>query len=1021
MEGLRWSEPPQLLLMIFRHSAVTALTRDTVTESASSLPLDIHPALVGSGRLALSLDATGMQGLNTFMGHYPDGFSLEHTSWLNEKHLHLYRDRALSAHYAAEVDRGLGFNNPHHPYYSLLPLGWMEYVVEIDGVLYRTDDLKNKARDWKREFTPREGLLTTAFSLEGVRLSWMTVPLLDKPVAPFQLTVTSLDGKEHQVRVTVCVRIGLRNGTPLMKPGNTGYSHGSLESGAWMEWTANSETSAREVMEPVTIRWSLGLAGGEKAAAVTGDEEGISVNWQGMVPAQKKSAVTTFVLVLGIDADKTHRPEYAAKYLNSSGRKLMNQGRQSWSGWFAEGMDVWLGDPEREYLQACAQYTLRAGTPWDQGCPLGTLWTQKFGAMTFWDTFFSCDGLLRTGHQDEVRRFGNWCVKTARKKGRPHFWMTWHNGIEGSHPDLDKGYQSTLSFAQSIIRLAEVSGSDEDKSRRSLPYLRRLAAYVLDEVLESLPDGTWRMKGEVAHDVGVENLDPNQQPVMLAWVLSCLGKFVEYSQSSGTHDSLVAQAEKATTHFRERTEKINLTRGIWNTWAVNLTQSQPFADIRGWADWMASEFARVPLRGQLIMPWLNGNEAVSLAISGQPSLGLYCLDQTHDHVSGLGYLGESLWEFKCGGNTPYVPSSGVYLSSIAAMICTGSIWSESDGSREVWFGPNIPERWRHNRFRWQNVTTLNGVRTSGDYTPSGFVLKFESHQPVVLRVSVPPRIEGAVMKVSIDGKPVEFTFDPTATTPQIRVSVPAGQHEVSVCRDEVVRPDILLWEPSVHGRALQKILEGTGRSVMRLCESATITDWIGKTKTLVYDLQYVATRVDHVQALEQAMNAGLNLVLLNHAVCRRIDPRLAVLSGVNAEHDRDYQYEAFKTGIRLTEAGRRQLPGVPESFQTWMTMKITPNPAADVEVWATLEDGQTAAVTHRKLGRGSVSWMCMGEKLMDRNHPEASARSYGLKSHYTESGGAALIVYGTYPDEMSVPRWITEPGFEELLRALASV
>jgi hypothetical protein len=133
--------------VIFRHSAVTALTRETVTEEAARLPVDIHPALVGTGRLGLALDATGLQGLNTFIGHHPDGHSLEHTGWLSEKHLHLYRDRALSLHYAQAVDRGLGFNNPDKGYFSLLPLGWLEYDIEIDGHRYDTTALRRDARD----------------------------------------------------------------------------------------------------------------------------------------------------------------------------------------------------------------------------------------------------------------------------------------------------------------------------------------------------------------------------------------------------------------------------------------------------------------------------------------------------------------------------------------------------------------------------------------------------------------------------------------------------------------------------------------------------------------------------------------------------------------------------------------------------------------------------------------------------------------------------------------------------------
>jgi hypothetical protein len=39
--------------------------------------------------------------------------------------------------------------------------------------------------------------------------------------------------------------------------------------------------------------------------------------------------------------------------------------------------------------------------------------------MTFWDSFFASDGMLRAGHVGMVRAFCDWLVKTARPTGRP--------------------------------------------------------------------------------------------------------------------------------------------------------------------------------------------------------------------------------------------------------------------------------------------------------------------------------------------------------------------------------------------------------------------------------------------------------------------------------------------------------------------------------------------------------------------------------------------------------------------------
>ncbi len=950
--------------MIFRHSAATALTRETVIEEADRLPVDIHPALVGTGRLGLALDATGMQGLNTWLGHYPDGYSLEHTTWVNEKHLHIYRDRALSLHYAPEPERDLGFNNPHKGAFSLLPLGWLEYEVEIDGARHEL----REGRAWRRAFTPRTGTLVTGFNLGPVRLEWTTAPVLDQPVAPFALRVESLDGAAHAVRVTVKVKLGLRDGRPLATGGLTA-------AGNSLVWEARDDTSAAPVFEPVRVRWTLAGKGETRA----GREE-LALTLSVTTPGTAE-----FVLIVGTDYDgREWSPATVA------------DGQDSWRRWFAEAMDVWLGDPEREYLQACAQYTLRAGAPWDHGCPLGTIWTQKFGGMTFWDTFFAVDGLLRAGHVEEARRFADWCVRTMKPKGRPHYWMTWYDGTPGSNPKTDQGYQSTLAFAQSLIRYAEVTGDRE----RVLPYLRRVAEFLLAEVLDCDEAGRWTMKGTVAHDICVDAHAATSQPVILAWAVSCVAKYAEYSGD--------ATARRVAEFYRQATPKIDLTRGMWDEWSPNLTQSQPFADYAGWACWFVNKAATVPLHAHEIMPWHNVNQAVSCAVAGEPSIGLAYLDHAHDHVSGLGYLGESLWEYKCGGNTPYVPSSGAYLAAVAAMICDASIWPDA----EVRVGPNIPERWRNHRFRWQNVVTLNGVRTSGRYEPTRLELELDARQPLHLRLSVPPRIEGSALAVTVDGKAVAV-----ASGESVCLEIPAGKHTVTLARDETARPKILLIEPSVHGRELQRLL---GPTAMRLCETASLPDWVGRAPVIVLPREYVTLRPDHVMALARAVETGARLVCLHHAACRALDRRLAELTGLNARHDRDYQYAGRPVELRLTALGRQALPGVPERFPTWITTNIYPEPGADVEVLATHADEKTAAVTRRRVGKGWVAWACMGEKLMDRDTPETCAVTGGKGFGYSDSGGAPFLVFGKYADELTQPRWLREPSFAALLRALTT-
>lgn len=988
--------------MLFRQSAVTNVSRDTVVEESPTLPVDIHPALLGSGRLAISLDATGLQGLNTFMGHYPDCFSLEHTSWMAEKHLHIYRDRAISRHYAPEVGRGLGFNNLEKEAFSLLPLGYLDYSLTIDGVTFDTEGLRAGVRDWRREFSPRRGLLVTSFTVAGVRVRWAACPGVDEVVSPFRFEALSEDGTPHDMHLSIRMKLGLRDGRPIATGGIT---HGKADGKAWMQWAATNATSAAELLEPGLFRWTLAAAGKGEVRGDSG-EESITLTCKG----QGQSLRWDIALLCGADYDDSASEAYSAAALADLPGAI-DQAVASWNQFTAEGMDVHLGEPAREYLQACAQYTLRAGVPWDNGVPLGTLWTQKFGGMTFWDSFFAVDGLLRGGRVTEARRFADWCVATAAEEGRPHYWMTWYEGTPGTDRATDEGYQSTLAFAQSIIRLCEVTGDDDDIRLRALPYLRKLGRYAFESLLTFDEGKGWRLKGTVAHDVGIDSTDASAEHVICAWLVSCLGKLAEYADRLGETDDLSRRAGEVAASFREPSRQLDLTKGLWNEWAPNLTQSQPFADYPAWGQWLADHVGRDPLLLHRIMPWASGNTAVSLAICDQPDVALQALDLAHEHISGLGYLGESLWEFKCGGNTPYIPSSGVYLSAIAAMIVDGTIWDD-----DVRIGLPMSQRWRNNRLSWRNVTTLNGARTSGRYEPMRVEVTVDTRQPIRLRLAVPSRIVGNLLAVEHNGTAV----DASGMVDEVVLSLPAGAHKVTVARDEAAAFDVLLLEPSAHGRRLREMLARDGRGVYWLRDTESLPALAARAPVIVYDSQYVMLRPDHVAALAEAAKRGTRVVLMHHAACRRIDWRMAELTGLNAEHDRDYVYTGERVELRLTDTGASALPGVPEELATWTTARITPHPAEDVEVLATLDDGKTPAVTRRHVGAGWVAWACMGDKLMDRWDPQHAGRPGEHRFNYGWAGGAPFSVFGEYPDDQVSPKWLDEPGLSELLNALVA-
>src|SRR6056297_2022916 len=131
--------------MIFPYSAVSRVDHDVITEESSTMPHDIHAALLGSGELGIGIDATGLQGLNNKINRTHDTWSLVHHSKATDVNLHIYRDEALSNHYAPEGRGG----------FVVLPCGWLDYVLQVDGEEFDAKTLAARARDWKRSFSPK--------------------------------------------------------------------------------------------------------------------------------------------------------------------------------------------------------------------------------------------------------------------------------------------------------------------------------------------------------------------------------------------------------------------------------------------------------------------------------------------------------------------------------------------------------------------------------------------------------------------------------------------------------------------------------------------------------------------------------------------------------------------------------------------------------------------------------------------------------------------------------------------------
>ncbi len=993
--------------MIFRQSAVTTLNRWQVTESSDVLPRDIHPALIGSGLLAASFDATGLMGANWSMWQYRDIHCFEAGDIAVEKNLYFYRDSVLSQHY---------FHNPegrNSRSFANMPCGWLDYELEIAGEKYDTKRMLKEGRDWERTFEPRIGELKTQFTLNGTRISWVALFPVGGGHLVLQFAAQSESGVEQDVKLQLRCHWTLRHGEPIFRGGISGVV--SENGFIFCEWEGTNETCTAHLKKPVNLSYAFLASSG---VGKVGSED-IQFDWSG-----KTGSTETFAFVCGSSVDGTHALKYAQglKAAVQAKDDLTIPAKATWTAFFCSAAKVTVGSPEKEYLCDLNQYLLKAGLPWATGLPLGTLWTRKFNSATFWDSFFACDGMLRSGHIKETRVFCEYLVRSARPKGRPHMWITYFDGDTPCDDAGDVAYFNCLAFAGCGIRLYEMSQDQEDLEKRVFPYLNFICTHLLENVFEPVPRGGWQLGGIIAGDVDAFQTEAKTQMDILIWSVITLSKFAEYSAKLGRSSTLTQKATEICVWF-EKNRIVMDKRANWYQWLPYLAPAHRYADFSKWWNGTEETFKKIAIiphdqdlsqriygdqpdtpKDQLFgtytgMAWGNFSTAAAATISGNNDLALEFQDGGLKYTSGLGYFTESPYDLQAGGNSPYVPSAGSFLSSLLVMCAEADLWNQ-----ELRVGVDMPRFWKYNRISFENVHTFNGAVVNLNYSPHQLSATIKLSRAGRVRLIVPSRIAGEPLHVvSAEGQTIPFTDQ----TESILLQLDQGSHTVTVARDLNAVRDFTIIEPFDMGQRICALANVSG-STRWLRDFDGLEDVAKNTKKgFIIDVSFVRIFPDIVNILkEQVRDHGKLLVVMYHGGVSSVSPEFAELTGVNGSIARDWVFEGKKVNVTSTEAGQKL------GFANQMSMHangvdIVPALSSDTEVLATIESG-VPFLTRRKLGKGSVWWIATGNKIMDRPW----GLGWGL--HLTRS----LFVYGKTRESLTKQPWLDDPDFQNLIQKI---
>lgn len=299
----------------FHFSAATRVEPFRVVESARRMPTDIFPFFLASRVLMVGVDATGMQGLDSHRSEFP-----------------LFHSAMKSAHFQSQLLR--------------LPLGWIEYTLEVGGRVYDAKAIASKATDWEREFDLQRGTLRTRYRLAGVpvQIAVWVAPGTVQPVFQFRVA--------PRVVVRAYWRATLRTGEELFP----------VREGPCAEFDVTEQ-----VLEPYRV--SVGVFGGKPIPGAFGVE---------------RTGSGTIWFHFGSSQTGTLKPQRPKRF--------------SLRPYWRDHATISTGDARRDWVYHFSLWLCDMGADmgFGVGCS-GNFQPLHLGDRVFWDSHYIADGLLHAG------------------------------------------------------------------------------------------------------------------------------------------------------------------------------------------------------------------------------------------------------------------------------------------------------------------------------------------------------------------------------------------------------------------------------------------------------------------------------------------------------------------------------------------------------------------------------------------------------------------------------------------------
>jgi hypothetical protein len=659
--------------MYFKDSFITDLTPFSAHEESTAIPLNIFPAYVGSGNTVMSIDASGLQGLNhgvqSAFGCMPDS-----------------GDMYLVSH---------GMMGNQISEMNVLPYGYLTWDMNIEDTYINEGNLNKIVSTWSRNVFIDEGKVNTKMLLgyhASLELS-VTIPLHRNCVI-IQVNILGYDYENKPVippkkgKMGIWLNMNTRKG---MKTFDKAILHDNCLS---VDVAGHEQYKYR-------INFSNGL---NKLAVFKNGRLGIEFDFE----AGNKHNSFTFIYSFNEEVMVENLPRIYHE--NVAERKKYFDRIAKF-----EGIGV-----KEEFLYNNSHYLLMSCFDLDKGLPIGMpfYFPWCWRCSTFWDSHFVLDGLMRSCAKPEADKFLKFIFSHLRKTGKPFPWMFAYDGTSTVENDRDIAPLVMCAHAMTAIKHFEYFDDVEMLSKYGYEICRRVSEFAANNLFSKDFDGKWILSLPVSNDVVDEVPDEINQTFTALWFLVIFKKTTQYSKMLGLNDDALLleiisnyKLEKdENEYFHSKGKKAEDFR--WASWVPFLmypTEGEPFIDSDLFCKTREKyTYPKLYMDKQgSYQPWTEFMEASSDYRRGAVKEGYELRKLGISHTFGLGYFSEIGPRQQTVGLPPYISAHGTFLTSLIFQFVTTSIWNDKIG-----IFTSMPNEYLANSISVKNVVCRGNIKIS---------------------------------------------------------------------------------------------------------------------------------------------------------------------------------------------------------------------------------------------------------------------------------------------------------------------